>query len=138
MATIIRHLYKELADRKDAKCMSGTTAEELKKELKVYFDERYLRTQKLSEHALEREIITKEQLMYIHQWIDESLDQWVEKADKYGDSLVYYAAGPRSAEEISLLISTDDYAEQKTSSKWVVPSALRLVEPESVLHIINK
>lgn len=138
MATIIRHLYKKLADRKDAKSMSGTTAVELKKELKVYFDERYLRTQKLSEHALEREIITKEQLMYIHQWIDESLDQWVEKVDKYGDSLVYYAAGRKSAEEISLLISTDDYAEQKTSSKWVVPSALRLVEPESVLHILNK
>ena len=138
MATIIRHLYKKLADRKDAKSMSGTTAVELKKELKVYFDERYLRTQKLSEHALEREIITKEQLMYIHQWIDESLDQWVEKVNKYGDSLVYYAAGRRSAEEISLLISTDDYAEQKTSSKWVVPSALRLVEPESVLHILNK
>lgn len=140
MSTIIRHLYKKLADRKDAKNMSDVTAMELKRELKVYFDERYLRTQNLdpSEHALEREIITNDQLLYIHQWIDESLGQWVEKVNEYGNLLVYYAAGRRSTEEIPLLVSTDDYAEQKTASKWVVPSALRLVEPESVLHILNK
>lgn len=140
MATIIRHLYKRFADRKDAKLMSNDVAIDLKKELKEYFKKRYARTQSLdpSEHALEREILTKEQLDYINQWIDESLDQWVEKADEYKDSLVYYAAGRKATEEVSLLVSTDDYAEQKAASKWVVPSALRLVEPESVLHILNK
>lgn len=140
MATIIRHLYKKLADRKDAKMMSDTIATDLKRELKVYFKDRYTRTQALdlSAHALEREIMTKEQLDYIYQWIDESLDQWVEKADEFRSSLVYYAAGKRESEEVSLLISTDDYTEQKAASKWVVPSALRLVEPESVLHILNK
>lgn len=140
MATIIRHLYKKLADRKDAKNMSDIMVAELKRELKIYFDERYSRTRALdpSEHVLEREILTKELLDYIYQWIDESLDQWVEMADKFKNSLVYYAAGRRSSEEVSLLISTDDYIERKAASKWVVPSALRLIEPESVLHILNK
>jgi superfamily II DNA/RNA helicase len=140
MATIIRHLYKKLADRKDAKKMCDTTANDLKQELKTYFDERYSRTQDLDQsiHALEREIITQEQLDYIYQWINESLDQWVEKVNKFGESLVYYAAGRNRSEEVSLLVSTDDYAEQKAASKWVVPTALRLVEPESVLHILNK
>lgn len=140
MATVIRHLYRELSDRKDAKNMSDVTAAELKSELKIYFNKRFSRTKALgkSEQVLEREIITKEQLDYIYQWIDESLDQWVEKVDEYGDSLVYYAAGRNVSEEVSLLVSTDDYIEQKATSKWVVPSALRLVEPESVLHILNK
>ena len=140
MATIIRHLYNNLADRKDAKQMSDVIASELRVKLKAYFNERYERTQSLNptEHELERELITKEQLEYIYKWIDESLLQWVEKAEKYGTSLVYYAAGRNEANEVSLLASTDDYAEQKNANKWVVPSALRLVEPESVLHILNK
>lgn len=140
MATIIRHLYKNLADRKDANKMSIPIATELKSELKKYFENRYARTQALDStlHALEREIITKEQLSYIYEWIDVSLDQWVNKAEQYGDSLVYYAAGRKGAEEVSLLVSTDDYSEQKAASKWIVPSALRLVEPEAVLHILNK
>ena len=140
MATIIRHLDQNLAERKDANNMSIPLAPELKSELKKYFENRYARTQALDStlHALEREIITKEQLSYIYEWIDVSLDQWVNKAEQYGDSLVYYAAGRKGAEEVSLLVSTDDYSEQKAASKWIVPSALRLVEPEAVLHILNK
>jgi hypothetical protein len=140
MATIIRHLYNKLAGRKDAKQMSDVTANELRGNLKAYFNERYERTKALNstEHELERELMTKDQLDYIYKWIDDSLQQWVEKAEKYGGSLVYYAAGRNEANEVSLLVSTDDYAEQKIANKWVVPSALRLVEPESVLHILNK
>ena len=48
MATIIRHLYNQLADRKDAKQMSDVTANELRGNLKAYFNERYERTQALN------------------------------------------------------------------------------------------
>ena len=139
MTTIIRHLYDKLAERKDASNMSETMADNLKQELKAYFKERFERTCSLdqSEHALEREIITKEQLNYIYECIDGSISQWVNMASEFGNSLVYYAAGRKRTEEKSLLVSTDDYAEQKAASKWVVPSALRLVEPEAVLHILN-
>lgn len=140
MSTLIRHMHNELADRKDAKRMTSAIAADIKQELKKYFKIRYDRTKNLevSEHALEREILTEEQLKYIYQWIDESLDQWIAMEVESGDSLVYYAAGRNASEETSLLVSTDAYAEQKVASKWVVPSALRLVEPESVLHILNK
>ena len=140
MATIIRHRYKKLADRKDAKEMTEYISDTLKIELKKYFESRYNRTKILNPalHALETEIITEEQLSYIYSWIDSSLDQWKDLAESNGDSLVYYAAGRKGKEEKSLLVSTDDYSEQKASSKWVVPSALRLVEPEAVIHILNK
>ena len=140
MSTLIRHMHNELADRKDAKRMTSAIAADIKQELKRYFKIRYDRTKNLevSEHALEREILTEEQLKYIYQWIDESLDQWIAMEVESGDSLVYYAAGKNASEETPLLVSTDAYAEQKLASKWVVPSALRLVEPESVLHILNK
>ena len=140
MATVIRHLYNDFADRKDAKKMTEYSAEQLKTDLKLYFSRRYDRTRSLDKKTrnLEREIMTKEQLDFIYKWIDDSLDQWAQMAQTEGDSLVYYAAGRRKTEEKSLLVSTDDYAEQKATSKWVVPSALRLVEPEAVLHILNK
>ena len=140
MATVIRHLYKDFADRKDAKKMTEYSADMLKTDLRLYFSQRYDRTRSLDEssHALEREIMTKEQLDFIYKWIDDSLDQWTQLAQAEGDSLVYYSAGRKKTEEKSLLVSTDDYAEQKATSKWVVPSALRLVEPEAVLHILNK
>ena len=140
MATVIRHLYNDFADRKDAKKMTEYSAEQLKTDLKLYFSRRYDRTRNLDKKTrnLEREIMTKEQLDFIYKWIDDSLDQWAQMAQTEGDSLVYYAAGRRKTEEKSLLVSTDDYAEQKATSKWVVPSALRLVEPEAVLHILNK
>ena len=139
MATIIRHLYKKLADRKNAKEMNRTIANSLKIELKRYFEERYKRTQMLDkvEHSLEREIMTKEQLGYIYQWIDDSLEQWEKMVQNGGDKLVYYAAGRKETEETSLLVSTDDYAELKASSKWVVPSSLHLVDPEAVIHILK-
>ena len=140
MATIIRHLYNDFADRKDAKKMTEYSAEQLKSDLKQYFSRRYDRTQNLDKKTqiLEREIMTKEQLDFIFKWINDSLDQWAQMAQIEGDALVYYAAGRKKTEEKSLLVSTDDYAEQKATSKWVVPSALRLVEPEAVLHILNK
>lgn len=140
MVTVIRHIYNKFADRKDARKMQVNDALNLKDELKKYFGERFSRTQALdaSEHPLEREIMTKEQLEYIYKWIEDSLDQWVKIEVDKGMSLVYYAAGKKASDETPLLISTDDYAENKANSKWVVPSALRLIEPEAVLRILNK
>lgn len=139
LTTLIRHRYDELADRKSADKMSKETASKLKRELKEYFETRFSRIEALDshEHAIEREILTKDQLKFIFKWIDDSLDQWVDKVDKYGRSLVYYATGRKTSEEVPLLVSPDDYVDQKSASKWIVPSALRLVEPESVLHILN-
>ena len=138
----VMYLAKEKGYEVHAACANtgGFSAEQLKTDLKLYFSRRYDRTRSLDKKTqnLEREIMTKEQLDFIYKWIDDSLDQWAQMAQTEGDSLVYYAAGRRKTEEKSLLVSTDDYAEQKATSKWVVPSALRLVEPEAVLHILNK
>lgn len=102
MSTLIRHLHNILADRKDAKRMTCAIAAELKLEIKSYFKKRYERTKALevSEHALEREILTEELLNYIYQWIDESLDQWVVLEEETGDSLVYYAAGKKRQKKL--------------------------------------
>ena len=140
LAAIIRHKRDELANRRDAQFMSSNLADELKRELKLYFTERYDRAQGLDpiKYRLEREILTEKQLEYIYHWIDESLDQWVSKAEEFGESLVYYTGGRNQADENPLLISTAEYEEVKASSKWVVPSAVRIVEPEAVCHILNE
>lgn len=137
LAAIIRHKYNELADRNSASKMTDSLAQLLKNELKKYFISRFERTKNLpKEQHLERGILTEGQLQEIIKWIDESLDQWVEQAAMH-DNLVYYAAGRRANSEQSLLLSPDDYADKKKNSKWVVPTSLRMVEPESVLHILK-
>lgn len=131
--TFIRHNYGELANRTDACKMNDMLASEIKDRLKEHFNKRYERTKNLVN--LEKEILTKEQLKFIYQWIDDSLDQWLQLVRTHGESLVYYAAGRNENKEVSLLVTPEDYYELKKNSKWIVPSALRIVDPESVLHI---
>ena len=71
MSTIIRHIYHDLSDRRDAKKMTKDIAEKISLDLKKYFEDRYSRTEKIKENVLEREIITCEQLDYIKKLIDE-------------------------------------------------------------------
>ena len=138
MTAIIRQKYLELADRKSASNLTKEIAVKLKKNLKHYFITRYNRTQNLPDELhLEKGILTEGQLNEITKWIDESIDQWLEKAENE-NNLVYYAAGRNAHDERSLLISPDDYADKKKDSKWVVPSSLRMVEPEAVLHIMKE
>lgn len=140
LITIIRHLEDGLHNRTSAKAMSDIKAEDLKIRLKEYFYDRYNRTKDLDErkHALERELLSEKQLAYINNWIDKSLDQWVQLVKKTRDLLVYYAAGRNKNEEPSLMVSTGDYSDKKEGSMWVIPSALRMIEPEAVLHILNQ
>lgn len=137
LAAIIRQKYDGLGNRKDAANMNDTLAQHLKKELKEYFDRRQQRTTNLPQQ--EAALLTPDMLKIIHHQIDKSIDIWQTAANQTGQNLVYYISmyGKRDATEVSLFASPEDFEGESPSDKWLVPNALRVIEPESVIHVIR-
>lgn len=137
LAAIIRQRYKGLGNRKDAQNINSKLAERLKDELKVYFTIREQRTEQLQEQ--ESALLTQEMLKVICQQIDRCIDIWLDAAERQGQDLVYYISryGRRNPNEAALYASPEDYEGESPVDKWLVPNALRVIEPESVIHVIR-
>lgn len=133
LATIIRHNYDNLSNRSNASNMNQQLADNLMQWLRVYFNERMERTRNTSEAAL----LTPEMLQVIHTEIDRNITIWLNEANANGTNLVYYIAGRNQNDEVGLFASPEDYEGDVPTNKWLVPNALRVIEPESVIHIIH-
>ena len=53
--------------------------------------------------------------------------------------MVYYISkfGRRNPSEVALFASPEDFEGDAPIDKWLVPNALRVIEPESVIHVIR-
>lgn len=137
LATIIRHKYNQLSNKKDAKNINASLAEKLKRELKLYFAKREERTRHLTQQ--ESALLTSEMLEVILQQIDVCLDVWLNLAEEKGENLVYFISkfGRGNPNEFSLFASPEDFEGDSPANKWLVPNALRVIEPESIIHVIR-
>ena len=137
LAAIIRQKYKGLGNRKDAQNISTRIASEIKTELKKYFSNRELRTSVLPKP--EAALLTPEMLEIINNQIDKSIQIWLNSANITGRELVYYVPmyRNRNSLEIPLFASPEDFEGESPEDKWLVPNALRVIEPESVIHVIR-
>lgn len=137
LATIIRHKYQQLSNKKDAKNLNESLATRLKSELKTYFIEREQRTKHLPSN--ESALLTAEMLDVILMQIDQCIDTWLNLANQKGDNLVYFISrfGRRNPNEFALFASPEDFEGEVPSDKWLVPNALRVIEPESIIHVIR-
>ena len=134
LGAYIRQLHPTLAHNKAAKNLNRDKARELEKEITEYFVVRFNRTASLT--GIERELLTKELLDYITLQVHEMLEQWLQKAEE-SPNLVYNCY-PRNPSIPSLYTSTADYDEIRQQNKWRVPVALRILEPEAVIHTAIK
>lgn len=132
LATIIRHSFRELADRNGAASIKGRDLKaQIVNKVSQYFDKRFARTSIL-DSTLEQGLLTEDLKEYIIHFVDEAVTQWNELANAY-DNLVY-SKNNRTLEP-ALFTTPSDYDETKNDSFWTVPQSLRIVEPEAVLHI---
>ena len=71
--------------------------------------------------------------------IDNCIDIWLDAANQKGQNLVYYISkfGRRNPSEVALFASPEDFEGDASIDKWLVPNALRVIEPESVIHVIR-
>ena len=139
LAAIIRQKYANLGNRKCAGNITKELSVELKTYLKRYFERRAERSAMLPEQ--EASILTPKMLTIIKQQIDKCIDIWLEEAQRHGENLVYfisrYGRGNNNTEEVSLFASPEDFEGNTPADKWLVPNALRVIEPESVIHVIR-
>lgn len=137
LAAIIRQEFDGLGNRKDASNLNQALADRIKKELKEYFSNREERTRNLPQQ--ESSLLTPDMLSIIHQQIDKSINIWLEAANTRGQDLVYYISkfGRRNPSEVALFASPEDFEGEVPTDKWLVPNALRVIEPESVIHVIK-
>lgn len=132
LATIIRHSFRELADRNGAASIKERDLKaQIVNKVSQYFDKRFARTSIL-DSTLEQGLLTEDLKEYIIHFVDEAVTQWNELANAY-DNLVY-SKNNRTLEP-ALFTTPSDYDETKNDSFWTVPQSLRIVEPEAVLHI---
>lgn len=135
MAALIRHSFKELAD---GNCAKNLTTFELKAsvhdKVMAYINNRYSRTVNLpKELELQKGLLTEELKKNIDVFVNDALDQWETMATMTVD-LVYKAA-PFRGKKPYLFIAPDAYDDEREQSCWTVPTSLRIVEPEAVLHV---
>lgn len=137
IAVFVRQRYNILCNRKDAYKILDIDCNKLKIELKEYFIDREYRSRNLSSN--ESALLNGEMLNVILMQIDKEVDIWIEKAKQYGKKLVYYIPkkGHVNSNEVALFVSPEDYEGDKSDDKWLVPNALRVIEPESVIHVIR-
>ena len=137
LAAYIRHKYNDVSTRKDAHKINQTLADEIKTDIKQYFADRMSRTR----HTPEAALLTNEMLQEINNEIDRNIDLWLMEANNNRQNLVYSIIesqfGRRNQNEISLFASPEDFEGDIPSNKWLVPNALRVIEPESVIHVIR-
>lgn len=137
VAAIIRQKYDDLARRKDASNINQERANEIKRELKEYFTHREMRSRTLPQQ--EASLLTPSMLTLIHKEIDRCIEIWLNAANMKGKDLVYYIPmyGNQNPTEVALFASPEDYEGEVPMDKWLVPNALRVIEPESVIHVIH-
>ena len=137
LAAIIRQKFQGLGNRKDASNINQTLADRIKSELKDYFSKREIRSRNLPQQ--ESSLLTLDMLDIIHRQIDRCINIWLDAANSRGTDLVYYISnfGRRNPSEIALFASPEDFEGEAPTDKWLVPNALRVIEPESVIHVIK-
>ena len=133
LAAYIRHKYNNVSTRRDAHNINQTLANQIKND----FANRLARTC----HTPEAALLTNEMLQGINQEIDRNIELWLTEANNNRQNLVYSIIetqyGRRNPNEISLFASPEDFEGDIPDDKWLVPNALRVIEPESVIHVIR-
>ena len=100
----------------------------------AYIYNRYSRTMNLPvELELQKGLLTEDLKNNIEAFVDDALDQW-ETIAKTTIDLVHKAA-PFRGKKPYLFIAPDAYDDEREQSSWTVPTSLRIVEPEAVLHV---
>lgn len=142
LATVVRHKFSQLADNRRAiDINNGTLKDDIKRLVKDYFRNRFSRTQSTTNQLLHG-LLTQDLYNNIEKFVDEAIEEWGNTAIGHtnaGTALAYTQVDDRYRNQHTdgLFFSPNDYEETKNDSHWTVPVALRIVEPEAVLKIIN-
>lgn len=145
LATIIRHTIGGFQNNiiVPNNITQDDAARNLMGVLCQYFQQRFERTNALENPNPElqiilRNILTQDMLDFVNKFIEAAITQFRNMAQQPANQLRYYRDNPyQKNNDQYLYTETEDYDDAQNDSYWVVPQALRIVEPEAVLKIDN-
>lgn len=143
LATMIRHKYNEVAEKKDAGNLDNVLKNKISSDLEIYFKERLRRTQLLEDS--QKELLNLDLEEHINQFIHQAMNEWMSYINlqtTQNFKLIYSGSqflnnSTRGGNIVykDLFVALDSYDEERTDSLWCVPQSLRTVETEAVIRI---
>ena len=141
LATFVRHIlneYNGLQNNDSAGNVLQWNRNDLIDRIMEYFVGRFRTTQNITRLDAElqeclRNIFTD--VTKVREFVENAVDQWIHLVQ--GGQLHYKNNNQYRHYDNVLFTETEDYDDAKADSLWVVPNALRIVEPEAVLTIEN-
>lgn len=136
LATIVRHLFEEFANRNSARDITEDKVEEIVNRCVSYFESRQERLENQTDESIKK-LLSSTDLDYIKEWIITAVEGWLHgKNMEDGLNLVFKNANAGNADrEVNLYSPINDLNIKKYQEKWQVAMSLRNIEPTAVIHI---
>jgi hypothetical protein len=136
VATIVRHLIEEFADRNSANNITDDGVEKIVNRCLSYFEARQTRLENHTDATIKK-ILSRTDLEYIKEWISVAVNDWLKGRNiADGLNLVFKNANAGNANgERDLYSPLNNLNIEDYQEKWQVPMSLRNIEPAAVIHI---
>lgn len=136
VATMVRHLFEEFADRNSAKYISEDKVAEIVNRCVSYFEARHERLETQTDEAIKK-LLSSTDLNYIKDWVLTAVKDWLHgKNTADGLNLVFKNANAGNSDgEVNLYSQINNLNIKEYQIKWQVPMSLRNIEPTAVIHI---
>ncbi len=144
VATIIRHMIPQFADRNSASEIANLDQNEINdivRRLTEYFERREQLLSQLDISDQIKNLLKPENLVNITDWAHSAITEWRAKGIKVQDDsgqLVFNNKASKVTNQEQLYIDVDEYQDNFESDKWQIPQSLRVIEPEAVVKIFPK
>lgn len=136
VATIVRHLIKEFANRNSARDITEDKVENIVNRCVYYFESRQYRLENQTDQTINK-LLSSTDLDYIKEWIVTAVKDWLYgKNTSEGLNLVFKNANTGNADgEVNLYSPINNLNIKRYQEKWQVAMSLRNIEPTAVIHI---
>ena len=136
VATIVRHLFNEFANRDSARNITEDKVEEIVNRCVSYFEARQKRLENQTDEVIKK-LLSSTDLNYIKKWILTAVKNWLDgKNLEEGLNLVFKNANTGNAGgEVNLYSPINDLNIKRYQEKWQVAMSLRNIEPIALIHI---
>ena len=136
VATIVRHLIKEFANRNSAREITENKVNDIVNRCVSYFESRQVRLENQTNESIKK-ILSSTDLDYIKVWILNAVEDWLNgKNTEDGLNLVFKNANVGGADgEASLYSPINNLNIKRYQEKWQVAMSLRNIEPTAIIHI---
>lgn len=136
VATIVRHLFEEFANRNSARNITEDKVEYIVNRCVSYFETRQKRLENQTDESIKK-LLSNTDLDYIKKWIQTAVEDWLYgKNIADGLNLVFKNANAGNADgEVNLYSPINNLNIKEYQEKWQVAMSLRNIEPTAIIHI---